>query len=418
MLVKRIKKMMLFFVLALMFSFSIQAQHSDVGWLDSTIRSIVTNIDEMNHLKISGFIQMQYMNAQTDGMKSIAGTFPAGTHNIFKIRRGRLKVNYKSGDINYVVQLNGTESTFQLLDAYIEFKEPWLKIFTLRGGIFKPTMDQELLYSSDQRYCNEAARIIQNFFPTEYDCGAQLAIKPPQLPISLTLGILNGTTIASENDNRKNFTARLLYDDTFLKGKFRVLAGAATYQGGVYQATSEVYAMSGNVFWLNNNILNQGKQGKRNYYVGELTLQYKSPIGRTWLNAEYWMGDQTASANSVSSPGSTRPTGASFVRPFQSIFGLFAHEIQGTNTALAVKYDYFDPNTAVSGNEIGIENSNTGSADIAYTTLSCGIIFTPTNHLRFSLWYNIPNNEKTYLLPAYIEDQKDNLLTLRMQVRF
>lgn len=397
---------------------NVKAEQNDIGWLDTTIRTLVTNVDEMKNLKISGFIQAQYMSAARDGMAStLSGNFPDDAHNIFKIRRGRLKLNYTSGIANYVIQFNGTESTFQLLDAYVELKEPYLKTFSLRAGIFKPNIDQELLYGSDLRYCNESARIVQKFFPAEYDVGAQLMIKHPKVPVSLTAGILNGTTIAPENDNRKNFTARLLYDDKFNKEKVRVLVGFATYQGGVYQATPDVYTMQDNVFALDNNPENQGKQGKRNYYVAETTLEFKSPIGKTWFNGEYWFGEQTGSAMSVNSPGSARPTGASYLRPFQSFFGLLAHEIVNTNTALAVKFDYFDPNTKVSGNDIGI-SEHTGVADITYTTLSCGIIFTPTKHLRFSAWYDIPTNETTQWVTGYTENRKENLFTLRMQVRF
>ena len=398
---------------------SVKAEQSDIGWLDTTIRSLVSNVDEMRNLKISGFIQAQYMSAERDGMEStLSGTFPANAHNVFKIRRGRLRVNYNSGIVNYVVQFNGTETTFQILDAYVEVKEPYLNTFFLRAGIFKPNLDQELLYGSDSRYCNEAARVVQKLIPSEYDMGAQLMVKYPKVPVSFTAGILNGTTIAAENDNRKNFTFRLLYDDKFNKEKVRVLVGVATYQGGVYQATPDVYTMEDNVFVLDNNPENQGKQGKRNYYVAETTLEFRSPIGKTWFNGEYWFGDQTGSLTSVNSPGAARPTGASYMRPFQSFFGLLAHEIVKTNTALAVKFDYFDPNTKVSGDDIGIDNSNTGAADIAYTTLSCGIIFTPTKNLRFSAWYDIPTNETSKWVAGYNENRKENLFTLRMQVRF
>ena len=402
---------------ALVLHSNLNAQQSDRAWIDSTLKSIPF----LENLKINGFMQAQFMSASKDGMESLVGDLPSETHNIFKLRRGRLRLEYNAGIAKYVVQFNGTESMFQVLDAYAEVKEPWLKMFSLRGGIFKPNMDQELLYGSDLRYGNEAARVVQKFFPTEYDMGAQLMIKHPKVPVSFTAGILNGTTLAAENDNRKNFTLRLLFDDWLINNRqnaFRLLVGAAIYQGGVYQATSNVYTMDGNIFVLNNDPANRGEQGVRNYYVGELTLEYRSPIGRTWFNGEFWAGEQTATANSVSSPGLARPIGDSYIRPFQSMFGLIAHEIKGTNTALAVKFDHFDPNTSVSGDEIGAANSHTGIADITYTTLSYGIIFTPTNHLRFSLWYDMTSNETSANVTGYTENKKQNLITLRMQVRF
>ena len=68
---------------------------------------------------------------------------------------------------------------------------------------------------------------------------------------------------------------------------------------------------------------------------------------------------------------------------------MISHEIPKTNLALACKFDYYNPNTNVSGDEIGAkigtEDSYTGVGDVAYTTISGGLIFTPTRHLRFSL---------------------------------
>ena len=407
--------------IALTFSFSLNAEQSDIGWLDSTIRNLTTDVSTLKNLRVNGFVRAQYMHASSEGMEStLSGTFPEGTKDIFKIRSGRLRINYNSGMVNYVLQLNATENVaaFMPIEAFIEAKDPWLNMFSIRCGMFKPNISQELLYPSDLRYGNEPAVVVQKFMPLETDIGFHLMIKHPQFPLSLTTGIFNGNSIAPENDNRKNFTARLMYDDTFMKGKFRMLLAAATYQGGVYQGNPNVYSMNGNTFSLNSDPANVGKQAERNYYIFGTTLQYYSPIGKTWLNAEFWTGTQTGSAASVNSPRGDRPSGDSYIRPFRTIFGLLAHEIQGTNTALAVKCDHFNPNTDVSGDEIGAANSYTGIPDIAYTTLSYGLIFTPTNHLRFSVWYDMPINEKTQYVSGYTENRNNNLLTFMMQVRF
>ena len=119
-----------------------------------------------------------------------------------------------------------------------------------------------------------------------------LTIKPELYrnysPLSLTMTLINGSGgAATEFDNQKNFTARLLYDDTFHRGKFRLLVGAATYQGGIYQGTQDVFKMEGNKFIHNEDPANIGKQGDRQYYAGEVTMQYKSSIGTTAMNAEF-----------------------------------------------------------------------------------------------------------------------------------
>jgi len=100
--------------------------------------------------------------------------------------------------------------------------------------------------------------------------------------------MINGSgSAATEFDNKKNFTARLLYDDTYFNGKFRLLVGGATYQGGTYQATNDVYYMVGSRFLHSNDHANIGQYGDRNYYVGEVTMQLKTFFGKTSLNAEF-----------------------------------------------------------------------------------------------------------------------------------
>jgi hypothetical protein len=250
----------------------------------------------MHNLKISGYVQAQFMNAQADGLPNFSGgKFTAKSHDIFELRRGRFRADYHAGIADYCFQLEATEGGIVLKDLYAKVSEPYLKMFSLTGGIFKVQMSQELLYGADQRYCMEASRLVQTFFPGEYDLGAMLTVKaPPSVkvlnPLSLTLTMINGTAAKPENDNKKNITARLLYDKTFKergKDKFRLLVGAATYQGGIYQGHSDVYSMDGNKFVLNNDPANIGQQGDRNYYAGELTLQYTSPIGKTSLNGEF-----------------------------------------------------------------------------------------------------------------------------------
>jgi len=107
-------------------------------------------------------------------------------------------------------------------------------------------------------------------------------------PLSLTLTMINGSgSNHTEYDNRKNFTARLLYDDTYFRGKFRLLVGGSTYQGGMYQGGKDLYFMEGNRFTHSEDLANIGQYGDRTYYCGEVTMQLKTLIGTTALNAEF-----------------------------------------------------------------------------------------------------------------------------------
>jgi hypothetical protein len=376
-------------------------------------------MNEAKKIKLSGYIQAQYMNTSIDGAKTFSGAnFPANSHNIFKLRRGRVKLDYKSDIVGYTMQAEATEGGITLKDAYIDVKEPFAHFFTLRAGIFKPAMDNELLYGADSRYCMEAAKIIQTLFPGEYELGAMVIVQAPKKyfisPITLQVGLLTGTAATAENDDQKNITARLLYDNSW--EDFRFVIGASTYQGGVYQSSPEVYTMEDAKFVRDSSSANIGKQGKRNYYAGELQFHYKSPIGRTSLTGEYWRGEQSGTITSSNSPNSTLPIGPTYIRPFQGAIAMLSHEIINTNIALALKYDFYDPNTNVSGYEIGL--NGTGAADLTYSTVGCGLIYSPSYNLRFTLWYDILSNETSYNLHGYQEDLRDNAVTLRMQVRF
>ena len=114
------------------------------------------------------------------------------------------------------------------------------------------------------------------------------------------------------------------------------------------------------------------------------------------------------------------PTGDIYVRPFQGIIAQLGHTIPNTGLTIACKYDIYNPNTGVSGNDIGADGSFTGAADLTYHTIGAGLHYEPVRNLRFTLWYDMITNETTNAttLPAFSEDRKDNILTLRMQIRF
>jgi phosphate-selective porin len=82
-----------------------------------------------------------------------------------------------------------------------------------------------------------------------------------------------------------------------------------------------------------------------------------------------------------------------------------------------VKYDWYDPNTSVSGKEIGKAGSNLSAADIKYNTLGFGYIRYINQNLKLFLWYDLVTNESTSL-NGYTDDLKDDVFTCRLQFRF
>jgi phosphate-selective porin len=84
---------------------------------------------------------------------------------------------------------------------------------------------------------------------------------------------------------------------------------------------------------------------------------------------------------------------------------------------LVLKYDWYDPNTAVKENEIGKPGANLTPADIKFSTLGMGITRHFNRNLKLMLYYDRVWNEATEL-PSYTSDIKDNVLTCRLQMAF
>ena len=84
---------------------------------------------------------------------------------------------------------------------------------------------------------------------------------------------------------------------------------------------------------------------------------------------------------------------------------------------LPVKYDIYDPNRHVSGNEIGAVGSNTHAGDVKFNTFGVGYIYFSDSHIKIVLWYDFIKNEKT-LIDGFTSDIKDNIFTFRIQYRF
>jgi hypothetical protein len=144
--------------------------------------------------------------------------------------------------------------------------------------------------------------------------------------------------------------------------------------------------------------------------------------GFTEFRAEYWQGTQTGTQQSSETPsqftilqdGSNAPL---YVRPFHGGFLYFLQNIVNTNHQFMVKYDWYDPNTKVAGNEIGDPQSNFGEADIEFSTIGTGYLHHLNENLKILFYYEWVKNETTSL-EGYKEDKSDNVFTIRAQFRF
>lgn len=398
-------------------------QQASVDSLDSRVKGLEKQMAFLKNLKITGYIQAQWQVASAAGIKSFAGgDFPESAGNRFSIRRGRIKFSFSDPRFQLVYQPEITERGIALRDAYGVVTEPWLGQFSLTAGVFNRPFSFENIYSSSLRETPERARFSQTLLPNERETGAMLSWKWKGLRVDG--GFFNGNSIAQDNDSRKDFIGRTAWAKT--GGKVQYGMGVSYYRGTIRQGTNAVF-----VFEFHNNehlygmfmkdTLHSpsiGQYSRREYFGLDAQYSFRAGIGKTTLRAELIAGTQPGTQQSSESPR-TRDglPGNIYIRHVSGGAVCLVQTIGNSPFQAVVKYDWFDPNTSVSGSDIGQSGSNLGAADIRYDTWGAGVNLIWQN-LTLMAYYDLVRNEKTPNLGALTQDLKDNVLTLRAQIKF
>jgi hypothetical protein len=401
-----------------------------------------TDLEIFKRLKISGYIQGQFQIAEQQGIKSYeGGDFSPISDKRFMIRRGRVKVAYETEITSAAIQIDATEKGVSLKDAYLSFREPWLKMFGITAGVFNRPFGYEIGYSSSLRESPERGRMSQILFPGERDLGAMLTINPWKTSrfngIKLDAGLFSGNGINPDFKEMKDLITHLTYAGSTKNEFFKYGVGISYYLGGVYQGSKKIYSMAtlddGTTmgFAVDSTSTNKGQYAKREYYGADLQLTFAFPFGITQLRGEFIMGQQPAydGAGSTSTNDATfaktPPTKDTYVRKFNGAYFYFVQNIMQSKFGVFAKYDWYTPNTEVSGDAINPNytfnsvkyKTYLSSADIKYTTLGFGANFKMTENIKLTAYYAIVRNEGT-MCDGYYTDVKDNVFTLRAQFKF
>jgi hypothetical protein len=425
--------------------------------LTKEVAALKKDISSIKNLKVSGWIQSQLQFADSNGVANFdGGQFSPNSDKRFTIRRARIKFTYNSKNARYVMQLNGTERGLNLTEVYGIYTFPFMKSLSFCSGIFNRPFGFEIEQGSADRESPERSRYTQILMPNERDLGAKLTFAPLKgnilYGLHIDAGFFNGqgvavpgTTTASgfpagttnypvvgvnEFDFGKDFIGRACYYKDVNKN-IRFGLGASHYNGGVINANNVVYTdvakdTNGINQWkaadTTGGQIYKGKLSKRVYTGFEAFFSVKSFIGTTTIRGEYISGIQPGSATSSQSPF-LLPTGATYLRSFNGMYVYFIQRIAKTKHEVAVKYEWYDPNTKVSGADIlGSTKNKFTSADIKYTQLQFGYNYYFDDHVKFMIFYNMITNEITgdgkTALNGFQKDIKDNILTIRVQYRF
>jgi hypothetical protein len=463
------KKTLLFsLTTALLVGLHSYAQESTGDTVASALARMSSDIDVFKRLKISGYLQPQYQVADmadsmgiANGITSYAGgNFGKGIDKRFMLRRARVKFQYDTplnekgfSTSQYVFQIDATERGLTIKDMYAKITDPWSGWFSVTIGNQNRPFGFEIGYSSSLRESPERGRMSQIIFPNERDMGAMLTIQGPKLSmwnwIKLEAGLFNGTggpgapaqTVSStpfflgsntsDFDKYKDFIGHLSITRATKSEKVSWGLGASIYRGGfridydsVYSFKMDSTSIAG--FALEKNPVpsdfHNRQRTTRNHigFDGQINIEWTPGI--TTLRAEYIEGEQPAIESSTTSPAAA-VSAKIFSRNFNGAYFYFLQNIMQSPWQVIIKYDWYDPNTDVEGDEIGIKVKestfkSTGAADIKYSTLGMGLAYRWDSNVKITAYYDKVENETSTNLIGYGRDLKDDVFTLRLQYKF
>jgi hypothetical protein len=423
-----------------------------VNGLTERLATDEADLQKLTKIKISGYVQAQYQSFEN------LNTQPT---NFFSIRRARLKFTYEATDgVKFVLQPDFSPGALALKDAYVILNDHWTKSFSLWMGKFnRPNYEVE--YSSSQREIAERSLIVRTLYPGERAVGAKLEFNPLNTPLHLQIALLNGNdglTIANsagtnlntnENkdiDNYKDIMIRATYN--LQLGSFGGLDfGAHGYFGSL--KSNALKTLSSDYSTIKD--VQFGDAVKRNWVGGEFQL-FADILGGLSLKGEYIAGkNATIGYSPVAAAGTTAavPGVANFQNKFAGYYLYFIKNL-GKKNQFAFRYDYYDPNTDITGKDVTItkytsadattlKNRVSGKSDLATSTFGFALHHYFDDNLRISLNYDIVNNEKVGSTAGvsnlmenytkadgtvvkngldYSKNVNNNLLTLRIQAKF
>jgi len=475
-----------------------------ISGVEERLSTAEGDLAKLTKLKISGYIQAQWQHFEA------ANVYPS---NYFSIRRARIKFVYEPvRGIAFVLQPDFQPGNITIKDAYAVANEKWLKTFSLWAGKFnRPNYEVE--YSSSSREVPERSRVIRAIYPDERAIGAKLEINPPKLPLKVQLALFNGNDGLSANssvytynystnkwdntasvlqntdfDNFKDFMGRVTYGFKF-GSTGGLTIGAHGYYGQI-KANSKTVLNS--KYELDKTLDNIGQSIPKRWLGFEAQL-YLDLLGGLSIKGEYIFGVNSSVGFNANVKDVTLPASSSILNDTltltttmltanysvpaitRNFTGYYIYLVKniGRKNQVAVRYDYYNPNTKLAAGDIGtasydakvadvvtsnktytgtdpvvcidiksktttVNKLTSGNADIPYGTWTLAYTYYFDDNIKFMIGYEIPMNKKVGVTDAngvgnvktdytvngvpgtyyYNDVIKQNTLTVRMQVKF
>jgi phosphate-selective porin len=378
----------------------IEKHEGKLNALDERVLVNEADLGKLNKIKVSGYIQAQWERYGSDLEKA------NGYNNTFYIRRARVKFTYEALDgVKFVLQPDFSTGNLSLKDAYAVVNIPKLKDFTLWAGqMNRPNYEVE--YSSSQREVLERSRVVRAIYPGEREIGVKLEYIGSKIPLKFQLMAMNGNFTGSQAkdiDSKKDLMGRLVYSIKLPGAGIGIDFGANGYYGGNLAKTNK-YVMNsdGTLDSLNT----AWKYLKKNWVGGEIQI-FADVLGGMAIKGEYIAGiNSTPSSIAATSTMAQLKASPNTYNNFAGYYIYFIKNIGPKNQFIA-KYDYYDPNTKLSGDPAG--------SNISYKTWTLAWQYYLNDFIRISLNYEMPKNEINAANPT---QKKDNTFGIRIQAKF
>jgi hypothetical protein len=382
----------------------IEKHEGRINALDERVLVNEADLSKLTKIKISGYIQAQWESYEKDLYKVNE------PDNTFFIRRARVKFTYEALDgVKLVLQPDFSTNAFTLKDAYAVLNLPKLKDLTLWAGqMNRPNYEVE--YSSSQREVLERSRVIKAIYPGEREIGVKLEYIGSTIPLKLQLMTMNGnynvgTTFQKDYDSKKDLMGRIVYSIKFPGAGLGIDLGANGYLGGTGLRSNTFVNVNGK---LDSTTYKAGGYVDKKWAGGEIQI-FADVLGGLAIKGEYVSGMNSVTSltnlDSKSKLADQRKDPIK-LRNFAGYYIYFIKNV-GPKNQFVARYDYYDPNTKLSG--------EAAKSEVAYKTLALSWQYYMNDNIRISLNYEMPKNEKNTTYPT---DLKDNTLGIRIQARF
>jgi phosphate-selective porin len=378
----------------------IERHEGKLNAIDERVLVNEADLGKLNKIKVSGYIQAQWESYGADLEKS------NGYNNTFYIRRARIKFTYEALDgVKFVLQPDFSTGNLALKDAYAVLNIPKIKNWTLWAGQMNRP-DYEVEYSSGQREVLERSRVIRSIYPGEREVGVKLEYIGIKIPLKFQVMAMNGNftgTQAKDVDSQKDIMVRLVYSVKIPSAGIGIDFGPNIYYGGNLSKNNKYFKNSHGTLDSLNSVW---KYLKKNWVGGEVQV-FADVLGGMALKGEYIAGiNSVPSAVASTATMAQMKASPSLYNNFAGYYLYFIKNVGAKNQFVA-KYDFYDPNTKLSGDDAG--NS------ISYKTWTLAWQHYLNDFIRISVNYEIPKNEKNASNPT---DKKDNTLGIRIQAKF